>query len=125
MSRPDPARIARNAAVIFDGAGEAATLRAYVSASAAQPKFGVGVAYTYVNIPITGLFHRIEPRETDMPGGQTQAAQLGITTDRAVGARDEVLWLGTAYRLDGNPTPITLAGRSLWRSPLKMAGATG
>ena len=122
---PDADRIRRNAAVVFAGAGETATLRAYVSAGAGTPQYGVAGQFYYTTLLITGLFHRISPAESDQPGGQTQAAQFGVTTDRQVGARDEVIWNGTAYRLDGNPTPAHLGGRVLWRSPLRLAGATG
>ena len=123
--RPDPVRIRNNAAVIFDGAGATASLRSYVSASAGNPRFGVGPGFYYQTLPFVGLFGYLQPQERDQPGGQTQASQFGVTTEFPVKTTDEVIWNSTAYRLDGNPVETRLGGRVLWRSPLKMAGATG
>ena len=125
MSRPDAEYLRRNAAVVFAGNGEAAKLRSYVSGTTGQAKFGVADTFNYIETRITGLFARIVPIEAGQAGGLTQATQFGVTTTQAVGARDEIIWNGTAYRLDGNPTPVTLGGRVMWRSPLRMAGATG
>jgi len=60
-----------------------------------------------------------------LAGGQAQDAQLMATLEVPVGARDELVWRGTAYRLDGSPSPQTIGGRVLWRSPLKYANVTG
>lgn len=127
MRRPDVDRVNRNFSGIQAGAGETALLRVYVSASAGVPQFGVQAGQAFRDELVTGLFTIPEgtPREYQGPGGQAQAAQLQVTLDRAVAARDELLWRGSAYRLAGPAMPTVLGGRTVWRSPLVLAAATG
>lgn len=130
MSRPDVERIRRNAQAVFGGAGETATLRTYVSATTGAAKFGAASTLHYAETIITGLFASNilgapRPIEMQWPGGLTQAAELMVTTDRAIGAQDELVWRGSAYRAAGAAMPETLGGRAMWRSPLKLAAVTG
>jgi len=131
MGRPDAALIRRNAQVVFAGAGETALVRRYVSGTTGAPRFGVSDTFNYAERMITGLFHigaavgLAQARESLTPGGESQAAQLFVTTDEALGAQDELVWRGTAYRVDGQGTPQVLGGRVQWRSPLRLAAATG
>lgn len=130
MSRPDFESIRRNAAVVFGGAGETAILRQYVSGTSGTPKYGVLDQHNYVSVVITGLFASNifgapRPTERMTPGGETQNAMLMMTTDRPLGARDELIWQGTAYRVDGAAMPEHIGGRVMYRSPLKLAGGTG
>lgn len=129
MTRPDFERIRRNAQTVFSGNGETATLRTYVSASAGAPKYGVGEQFNYAETIITAmfasnLFGAPRPSERDWPGGQTQNADLMMTTDRAIDARDEIVWRGTAYRVAGAAMPETIGGRVMYRNPLKLASKT-
>lgn len=130
MARPDPGRILREAQTIFAGNGETATLRAYVSGTTGAARFGVQDTFNYVSLMITGLFHSGPfgaplSREQMLAGGVSQFNQLSVTTDSALGARDEILWRGSAYRVDGQGTPVHLGGRTQWRTPLVLAAATG
>ena len=127
MPRPDREYIARNAGVIFSGAGETALLRAYVSGASAANDFGYADSFRYNARTVTGLF-AIGPiggvtlaREMQFAGGQAQANVLTVTLPFSIGAQDEIIWRGTAYRVDGQGTPEVLGGRVLWRSPLKLA----
>lgn len=126
MSRPDFERIKRNANVVFAGAGETALLRTFVSASAGSPQYGVGDSFNYTETIVTAMFAAAlfgapRPTEQAWPGGQTQMADLMMTTDRAIGARDEVVWRGTAYRIAGEAMPEHLGGHIMFRNPLKLA----
>lgn len=130
MGRPDFERIRRNATVVFGGAGETATLRSYVSAGDAAAHFGINAPPFYVETTITALFASDifgapRPQERDRAGGQAQEARLMVTTDRPVSSRDEIIWRGTAYRVQGDPVPQHLGGQVQYRNPLALAGPTG
>lgn len=130
MPRPDPSRINRQAAVIFRDAGETALWRRYISTSAGSPQFGVHATHNYATETITGLFHQGVSRnvmgsEFQQAGGLSLNGQLYISTDYRLDPRDEIIWRGTAYRLDGEGRPQNIGGRIQWESPLKVAGATG
>ena len=124
MGRPDAALIRRNAQVVFAGAGETATLRAYVSGVSGTPRYGVGDTQAYMAHTITGLFGFANAPESLQAGGLTVANQLYISTETAIGPRDELDWRGTAYRVDGAPMPMNLGGRLGWRSPLRLVAVT-
>ena len=127
MPRPDREYIARNAGIIFSGAGETAILRAYVSGAAAANDFGYADSFRYNERTVTGLFAIgtiggvTLAREMQLAGGQAQANILTVTLPFSIGAQDEIIWRGTAYRVDGQGTPEVLGGRFIWRSPLKLA----
>lgn len=128
--RPDFEYVRRNAQAVFANAGEVVKLRTYVSGTTGTPKYGVGTVLNYTETTITGMFASNifgAPRPTERmgPGGQTQEAQLMVTTERALGTQDEIIWQGTAYRLDGAAIPQVLGGRIMFRSPLKLAAGTG
>ena len=132
MSRPDFERIRRNARVVQAGAGETATLRAYVSASAGAgaARFGAQPVQAFTDSIITGLFASDifgapRPQERDRGGGQIQDSRLMVTTDRSVHARDLLIWRGTAYRAAGESLPQNLGANVLWRTPLQLANPTG
>lgn len=130
MTRPDVERLRRNAATVFSGNGETATLRTYVSASAGAPQFGVAHGLTYNERIITAMFASNifgapRPNERAWPAGLTQNAELMMTTEWPVDARDEVVWRGTAYRVAGAAMPETIGGRVMYRNPLRLAAQTG
>src|SRR3990167_9525778 len=127
MGRPDFEYVRGNARVVFGGAGETATLRTFVSAGAGAAQFGVNPASFYAETVITALFASDifgapRPQERDRAGGQAQEARLMGTTDRPVAARDEIIWRGTAYRVQGDPVPQHLGGQVQYRNPLALAG---
>ena len=130
MARPDFEYLRRNAHVVAAGAGETATLRAWVSAADGAPHFGVQVSDYYANRLITALFASDifgapRPFERDRPGGQAQEARVQVTTDRPLNARDELIWRGTAYRVAGDAVPQHIGGHVLYRHSLVLAGPTG
>lgn len=130
MTRPDPTRIARNAQTVFSGAGETALLKSFVSASAGAPLFGVGDQNRFTERIITALFASNlfgspRPSERDWPGGLIQNADLMMTTEFSIDARDEIVWRNTAYRIVGAAMPENIGGRVMYRNPLKLASRVG
>ena len=130
MTRPDRDYVRRNARVVLAGAGETATVRQYVSGTTGTPKFGVATTFNYVERTVTGLFASTlfgapRPNERDLAGGQAQNADMLFTTESALGAQDEIIWRGTAYRVAGATMPEVLGGRVLFRQPLRLASKTG
>lgn len=107
----------------MEGAGETATLRRFASISGGAPQFGVQDTNNYAPQLVTGLFTWVQPGETMQPGGLTQAAQLHVSLSVLMDARDEIFWRGTAYRADGQSTPVHLGGRVQYQTPLKLANA--
>jgi len=126
--RPDATRYQRQARTIADANGETATLRAYVSGITGTPKYGVGDTEALFNHTITGLFGFANAQDRLRAGGLTMGdaanASLYVSTETAIGARDELHWRGTAYRVDGQSTPQNLGGRIFWRSRLQLAAIT-
>jgi len=130
MSRPDPARIQRNALDVIGNAGETATVRQYISGTTGTPKYGAATTFNYIERVVTGLFASTlfgapRPNERDLAGGQAQNADMLFTTTSALGAQDEIIWRGTAYRVAGATMPENLGGRVLFRQPLRLANKTG
>ena len=129
MPQIDPYRIARNSNHIFTNAGETATLRRYISASAGSPIYGYGPQNMYFSaFTITGLFYwggHSNPRERLQAGGITTEGKLFVATQFAIDQRDEITWRGTAMRVDGDVIPENLGGRFQYRAPLVVAGRTG
>lgn len=123
--RPDFERIRRESQTIFAGAGQTALLRTFVTASAGTPRFGVANSFVYATSLITALFAMVYSKEQDRAGGQTPLGAPMMSTDRLIAPRDEVIWLGTAYRAAGAPMPETIGGRVMWRTPLILANVTG
>ena len=124
MPRPDATRLQRHVRTIGDSNGETATLRAYVSGVSGTPRYGVGDTQAYMAHTITGLFGFANAPESLQAGGLTVANQLYVSTETAIGPRDELDWRGTAYRVDGAPVPMNLGGRLGWRSPLRLMAVT-
>ena len=125
MARPDQERIQRAAWAIYDGAGETALLRSYVSGATGAAKYGVHNTFNYLDTTITGLFTFGGPVELAQAGGESYNARLSVTTRSKLHTRDQLIWQGSAWQLDGPPMPEHLGGRILYRSPLKLLGATG
>ena len=124
MPRPDATRLQRQVRTIGDSNGETATLRAYISGVSGTPRYGVGDTQAYMAHTITGLFGFANAPESLQAGGLTVANQLYVSTETAIGPRDELDWRGTAYRVDGAPAPMNLGNRLGWRSPLRLVAVT-
>ena len=126
MPQIDRARLVSQASHVFANAGEAATLRRFVSASVGTPKFGVATQYNYTTFTVTGLFYeRRMPVESLVGGGITTQGKLYVSLQSEISQRDEIIWRGTAYRVDGMVTPENIGGRFQWKAPLEVAGRTG
>lgn len=125
MPRPDYERLQQNMAVLYDGGGEEFQLRQFVSASGAANRFGYENQMQYITRTVTGLFKRYSPAEIQRMGGQFQGADLFVTTDFQLSARDELIWNGSAYRIAGNADHQTLGGHVSFHSPLTLASKTG
>ena len=110
--------------------GTTGTFSGAVSGTTGTPKFGAATTFNYVERTVTGLFASTlfgapRPNERDLAGGQAQNADMLFTTESALGAQDEILWRGTAYRVAGATMPENLGGRVLFRQPLRLASKTG
>lgn len=126
MPQIDRARIRNNAQLIYQNNGETAILKRYVSASNASPRFGIGTQYYYNQINITGLFAvQQQIREAPQGGGTTTYGQLYISTPNEFSQRDEIVWRGSAYRVDGSIQPENIGGRVQYRAPIVLAARTG
>ena len=125
--RPDYERIKRNVSVIQIGAGETATIRAWASAAAGSPQYGVPGQDFYTTRVVTALFstrqpiERVEAGGRIQPAGMTQSEVPTVTLGDPLGNRDEIVWNGTAYRVEGAAIPVHLGGRPAWIHQLKQA----
>lgn len=132
MSRPDTQRLARQSVSVIEGAGETCTYRKWVSAGSGANQFGVQNQQYYVETLVTGMFNRFEPHFINVGGGQYQMTMGGggnamsVTLPFQMSPRDELIWEGSAYRVDGNADHETMGwGHVLYSHPLKLANITG
>ena len=114
FSRPDRNRINVQAEQIFQYAGNTATLRTYVSASAGVPEAGLGDAAYYAQRTITAQFgSNINPprnMENVAAAGLIAAGMFQMVSRERVGRQDEIIWQGSTYRADSDPVPSVLPG---------------
>ena len=126
MTRPDFERMRHQSNMIFAGAGERATYLHFASGATGNPRFGVQNKDNYVEMPVTALFKNMQPMIQNMAGGWTQVNQLFVVLPFEMSPRDQILYAGSAYRVDGNPDRETFgAGKVLYNHPLKLASVTG
>lgn len=116
---PDARRIAGQEADIFRRAGYTATWRQFVSATSGVPAAGLGGSSYYREQTITALFGAGRQPERQVPGGMIAAAELLVTTRERLGRRDELVWRGETYRVDGDPVPAPVTNQ--WISPVKRS----
>lgn len=119
---PKPKRIAGQAiANPLLHAGQTATWRQYVSASAGNPMLGMGDSACYRESTITGVFGSppalLRLSQAQTPGGAVIQADFLVSTRERLGRRDELVWNGEVYRVEGDPVPSVLNGQFV--SPLK------
>lgn len=126
MTRPDFERLRRDAQDVYIGAGEPATVMRWTGAATGNPRFGVQNQDGYLVHSVTALFKNMRPMIQNMQGGWTQNNQLFVTLPFELSPRDQIVYAGSAYRVDGNPDRETFgAGRVLYHHPLKLASITG
>jgi len=108
---PDPTRIAQQQATIFQYAGQTATWREYISASAGVAVAGFGSTPYYAERTITALFAPL-PRAPELQGaaGMIVSDEFMVTTTQPVQRMDELRWRGERYRVESDPSPATLPG---------------
>lgn len=114
---------AQQADTIFAQAGETATWRAYVSASAGVPLAGLGSAPQYAERTITALFAAgvLHQGQVVTPAGMFVDGQFVATTRERLSKHDELRWRGVTYRVDSDPMPARIAGT--WVSTIKRGNA--
>lgn len=135
MSYRGPAarRVGAQQQQIQGHAGEACTIRVYVSAVTASGSAvwaGGGTERYYRETTITGLFAspslgEARFRETQLPAGQVVAGDVIVSTPTALGLQDEVVWRGVSYRIEGDSVPVTLQHRVWYRTVLRRGDVTG
>jgi hypothetical protein len=132
QGRPDTHQLARQSVTIIAGAGETCTYRKWISAGSGANQFGVQNKNYYTTMLVTGMFNRFEPKIIEVAGGQLQVAggfygqSMTVTLPFQMSPRDELIWEGSAYRVDGNADHETMGwGHVLYSHPLKLANITG
>jgi len=126
MTRPDYQRMRREANTIYEGAGEAATVKKWIGDATGNQRFGVHNQNNYTDLTVTALFKNMRPMIQNTQGGWTQTNQLFVTLPFELTPRDQIIYASSAYRVDGNPDRETFgAGRVLYHHPLKLASVTG
>jgi hypothetical protein len=130
---PQPQRIARQFNAIGTEHGQPVTLRTYVSASTGTTSAyfaGGGTTRYYVERPITALFYapslgKVQDRQQQLAAGQVLVGRMVVSLSEAVGAQDEIIWRGTAFRVESDNTPTTFGDRVWYRAILTRGDATG
>lgn len=87
--------------------------RKYVSAAAGVAAAGQGSAYYYATAIITGWFgNRVvaSTPEHQSPAGLIAAGDVYCVTKEQLDRRDEIVWRGATYRVEGDPVPAKMAG---------------
>jgi hypothetical protein len=121
--RPDFGQHARQQRDIAQFVGETATLRAYVSASAGVPQYGIGNEPRYAERTVTGLFRPMTMEEIQAAGGQYIAGDMQATLiDCIPTTADEVIWRGVAYRVESDALPQRIVQSSAQRIVLRRGG---
>lgn len=120
---PDRTRIGQQSDTIFQHAGQTATWRAFVSASAGVGVAGFGSTPYYRERTITALFAPLPQNpETQTPAGMLAADQFQVTTREPLTRRDELRWRGVTYRIESDPSPATING--YWVALVKRGEST-
>ncbi len=86
--------------------------------------FGEAGAAQYNQRTVTGLF-ALPPFAKDMwPGGQVIPGDIQATiVDFLPGLNDRIVWRGVSYRVESQPVPQQIVGRSAFRMILRRGDA--
>ncbi len=123
--RPDYGRMQRQQNTIAEFAGETAKWEAYVSASAGvSPVAGLGNEPQYITRTITALFAQPKFDEQPVAGGEFLAGDMMVSMANLAHANDRIIWRGNVYHVQGLPIPQTVLGAKVWRTHLRIGGAT-
>lgn len=108
---PNQPRILNQSNTIFQYAGNTATWRQYISASAGVSVAGFGSTPFYAERTITALFAPLpHAPESQQPAGMIVSDEFQVTTKEKLQRQDELRWRGERYRVDSDPSPATLPG---------------
>lgn len=110
---------------IVSAQGQTVTWRQYVSASASASHAGLGARQFYHEHQITAIVGRYglpDMRQRQVAGGQVVNADYQIVTQERLSRRDEVVYQGTVYRVDTEPTPVPFSDK--WISRLARGSGT-
>ena len=111
---PQPERLARQTNDIVDTyAGQTVTWRQYISASAGGGAAWAGISNSayYRDSLLTAHIVNAELMEEQRPGGQVIADTLRVTLPVQPGQKDELIWRGITYRIEGDTVPARIHDR--------------
>lgn len=114
-------QIRQQFSALLERAGQTATWRSYVSASAGQPEYGIGPGPRYVQRTITGVFEPLSVREVNVPGGQFGFGDTMVTTMQPLGAQDELDWNGQRWKVASEAARYSLWATAMFRSVITRA----
>lgn len=128
MGRPDFSQITRQQRDIASFVGETALWRSFVSGGDvvnAQSMYGEANPFAYQTRVLTGLFRAPQFNEISVAGGQFFAGDVMATfVDTIPSARDRIVWRGVEYRVESEPVPQQIVGRSAYRMLLRRGDAS-
>lgn len=129
---PNPARMSGQVGGIQQHAGESVTWRHYVSAATQTSAYfaGGGLTPYYSESTITALMRAPQMgearfRETPLPAGMIMAGDMVVSTFAPLGSRDELIWRGVTYRIEGDATPVHIGGRLWYNTLVRRGDVTG
>lgn len=111
--------IRQGLSAIMQNAGQVATWRQYISASAGLAEFGQGTALYYVPRIVTGVFEPLRAQEVWQAGGNYQMGDVRVATFEPVNKRDEIQWEGNRYQAISDPVVIPLFGTAMSQNVLR------
>lgn len=120
---PQTQRIASELTDIFRHAGQTATWRQYISASAGVSVAGFGSSAFYREQTITAVFGQyVLPAivENQREAGIVVQGVFNVTTREKLARNDELIWNSVTYRIESEPVPARMAGT--WLSQVKRGG---
>jgi hypothetical protein len=130
---PNAARMGAQFNTILANNGETGTWRKFVDASPSAGSAvwgGMGQTLYYQERLITACWAAPQAgetrfRETQLPAGQEIAGDAILSVSEQLGPQDELIWRGVTYRVEGDSTPIHLAGRIWYRTVVRRGDVTG
>ncbi|HLU09912.1 MAG TPA: hypothetical protein VK003_09620 [Oceanobacillus sp.] len=117
----NPTRALNQTRDIFQGAGQTATLKIFVSAWTGNAALGLGGGSGYQSRVITALFKDAALIQAENPsvGGLVASNMVQMTTKERVTRSDQIVWRGIVHRLDSDPVKEPIFGA--WVSLIKRS----
>lgn len=115
---PQPRRMSAQVQQIMHHAGHTVTWKQYVSATATNDVIGLGDTLYYRNQAISAHMTFSANSEAQYQLGQVPSQTVYATTTQKLGTRDELIWNGVVYRVEGKPQPARVGGQ--WTTRLKQ-----